>query len=108
MNHMKMLCDRSETSDGDFSGHALMVSCPPSQHLIDHSDREHSQQATGPVFHADLLSLLDVSNRLPLDGEIAPIMAWFMLTQDEKFEYLEPLDFERIKEILMTKAKCYG
>lgn len=56
----------------------------------------------------DLMKLLDLSNRLPLDGEITPIMAWAKIIQDDNFKALSKEDIEVIKTELLAKVRCYG
>lgn len=56
----------------------------------------------------DLMKLLDLSNRLPLDGEITPIMAWAKILQDECFRDLSKEDIELVKKELLAKVRCYG
>jgi hypothetical protein len=56
----------------------------------------------------DLMKLLDLSNRLPLDGEITPIMAWAKILQDERFLELSKEDIEMVKVDLLAKVRCYG
>ena len=56
----------------------------------------------------DLMKLLDLSNRLPLDGEITPIMAWAKIIQHENFGSLSKEDIELMKEELLAKVRCYG
>ena len=56
----------------------------------------------------DLLKLLDLSNRLPLDGEITPIMAWAKILQDENLGSLSKESIELIKNELLPKVRCYG
>jgi len=54
------------------------------------------------------MKLLDLSQRLPLDGEITPIMAWTMIRGDARFGKLGKGDFEALKEALKPKVRCYG
>jgi hypothetical protein len=56
----------------------------------------------------DLMKLLDLSNRLPLDGEITPIMAWAKIIQDASFQSLTKDEIEVIKTELLAKVRCYG
>ena len=102
-----MLCVKSQTSEGDISGHALMTTCPPQSHLIERPDVEYPHQA--PDMQAgDLLKLLDLSNRLPLDGEVTPVMAWAAILKHEDCGYLHAPDFAYIKNELLGKVRCYG
>ena len=56
----------------------------------------------------DLMKLLDLSNRLPLDGEITPIMAWTIVRGHAKVAELTKADIEAIRTDLLAKVRCYG
>lgn len=107
MDHMQMLCVRSQDSEADISGHALMATCPPESHLVERPEVQYPHKM--PDMQAgDLMKLLDLSNRLPLDGEITPVMAWAAILRDERFPMLAEKDFKLIKEDLLAKVRCYG
>jgi hypothetical protein len=54
------------------------------------------------------MKLLDLSARLPLDGEITPIMAWAMILRDENFRALNADELAALKGELLPKVRCYG
>ncbi|KAH6854639.1 hypothetical protein B0I37DRAFT_35690 [Chaetomium sp. MPI-CAGE-AT-0009] len=56
----------------------------------------------------DLTTLLDLSKRLNLDGEITPVMAWGMVLAHPRLAELRPEDFARLAEELGGKVRCYG
>ena len=56
----------------------------------------------------DLTTLLDLSKRLDLDGEITPVMAWGMILGHPRLTELTHKDFEKITEDLKGKVRCYG
>jgi len=108
MDHMQFLMVRStDSEEAEISGHALMATCPPQSHINDHPEEKypHKMPDIGP---ADLVRLLDLSNRLPLDGEITPIMAWASIRQHPRAQELTPKDFATMKEELKGKIRCYG
>ncbi|KAF4980955.1 hypothetical protein FZEAL_3150 [Fusarium zealandicum] len=118
MAHIQYMVERAAEADGEPCGHALMASCPPdpspdsrpgcpfgSSHVP--LDGEPNQK-TWEVPRADLATLLDLSKRLDLDGEVTPIMAWGMLTSHPKALELEAEDFRRLSEELVRKVRCYG
>lgn len=107
MDHMQMLCVKSQESEADISGHALMATCPPESHLAEHPEIQYPHQMPD-MQPSDLLKLLDLSNRLPLEGEITPVMAWAFLIKDVRFGQLSQVDFRTIKEDLLSKVRCYG
>ncbi|KAH7399371.1 hypothetical protein BKA66DRAFT_407147 [Pyrenochaeta sp. MPI-SDFR-AT-0127] len=107
MDHMQFLMVRAHDADETISGHALMATAPPDEHIANCPQEKYPHQMPD-VKMPDLMKLLDLSNRLPLDGEITPIMAWAKILQDEKFRDLTKEDIELIKGELLAKVRCYG
>lgn len=107
MDHMQFLMVRAHDAEETVSGHALMATCPPESHIANNPDDKYPHQMPD-VAMPDLLKLLDLSNRLPLDGEITPIMAWAMILQDQRFKELTAVDVSSIKGELLAKVRCYG
>jgi hypothetical protein len=107
MDHMQFLMVRSQDSDGEISGHALMATCPPATHIEDHPEEKYPHKMPA-LETADLAKLLDLSSRLPLDGEITPIMAWAAIRSHPRCEDLNKADLEIIKKELVQKIRCYG
>ncbi|KAG7137206.1 hypothetical protein HYQ45_005357 [Verticillium longisporum] len=101
MNHMPWLLERSSEMGGEPCGHALMASCPPEPFPeltpdipfgYAHVNGDlNSGQRTWELSKADLGTLLALSKRLNLDGEITPAE-----------------DFAKLTEELSTKIRCYG
>jgi len=105
---MQMLCVRSQDSEEDVSGHALMATCPPVCHIVQHPETQYPHKLPD-LPSVDLVRLLELSSQLPLiDNEITPVMAWKALTRDERFYTLMPHDVEDIKHELVQKIRCYG
>ncbi|KAK3397580.1 hypothetical protein B0T20DRAFT_412697 [Sordaria brevicollis] len=67
-----------------------------------------SGQRTWELSKADLATLLDLSKRLDLDGEITPVMAWGMVLAHPRLAELQLDDFARLTEELGRKVRCYG
>ena len=108
MDHMQFLMVRAhDAEDETVSGHALMASCPPEHHIATNPQESYPHQMPD-IAMPDLMKLLDLSNRLPLDGEITPIMAWAMILQDQRLGELSKSDFEGMKANLLAKVRCYG
>ncbi|KAF1840022.1 uncharacterized protein K460DRAFT_381517 [Cucurbitaria berberidis CBS 394.84] len=107
MDHMQYLMVRAHDADETISGHALMATAPPDAHIAN-CPQEHYPHQMPDVKMPDLMKLLDLSNRLPLDGEITPIMAWAKILKDEKFRELSKEDLGLIKGELLAKVRCYG
>ncbi|QPG99251.1 hypothetical protein C2857_001309 [Epichloe festucae Fl1] len=96
MQHLPFLTTRSE--GGDPCGHALMKTFPPApfsklssqtpfghSHTRDYGDKTNPGQGTWEISIADLSTLLDLSHKLDLDGEITPVMAWGMILNHPRF-----------------------
>ena len=122
MDHMQFLCVRSDESlqnsppinddqhlEGDvhISGHALMATCPPPSHITNHPKDPYGHKMPN-LGVPDLMKLLDLSNRLPLDGEITPIMAWTIVRGHARVAELTQKDIEAIRTDLLAKVRCYG
>ncbi|KAG6039792.1 hypothetical protein E4U41_002139 [Claviceps citrina] len=119
MQHLPFLTTRSE--GGHPCGHALMASCPPAPfdkltphvpfgpgHTCDHGDGTNPGQGTWEISKADLSTLLDLSKKLDLDGEITPVMAWGMIVNHPRFADFQAEDFAKIAAELGRKVRCYG
>jgi hypothetical protein len=98
---------RANDADENISGHALMATAPPEAHIVNCPEEKYPHQMPD-VKMPDLMKLLDLSNRLPLDGEITPIMAWAKIIQNENFGELLAEDIGLIKGELLAKVRCYG
>jgi len=107
MDHMQFLMVAAHDADEQVSGHALMASAPPESHIANHPHEKYPHQMPD-IAMPDLLKLLDLSNRLPLDGEITPIMAWAMILQDQRFHELTADEIAIMKGDLLAKVRCYG
>ena len=79
---------------GSMNGHTLMVSSGNVQ------DRE--------ILKENLRNLLDLSLKLPLEGEITPIMAWVLIASNARFHELTRADFTALGIELKRKTRCYG
>ena len=108
MDHMQYLMVRSATAaEAEISGHALMATCPPTSHIEAHPEETYPHKMPD-LGMGDLMTLLDLSNRLPLDGEITPVMAWAGIRSHPRFWELNVGDFNGLKEDLKAKVRCYG
>lgn len=119
MDHMPWLLERSTDHGGaEPCGHALMASCPPEPFPnltadIPFSSNSNSSSGglangTWELSKGDLATLLDLSKRLDLDGEITPVMAWGMVLAHPRLGELRGGDFARLCEELGRKVRCYG
>lgn len=136
MDHLPWLLERNSQVGGfEPCGHALMASCPPEPFPdltpdipfgyanVTVNDSHHHGSGDGPktaataaetgqrtweLSKADLATLLDLSGRLNLDGEITPVMAWGMVLAHPRFDELTKEDFDWLAEELGRKVRCYG
>ncbi|KOS20852.1 hypothetical protein ESCO_004270 [Escovopsis weberi] len=120
MAHLPFLLDRTKDANEGVCGHVLMASCPsvPFDDLTPDVPFKNGQghdaagqcpaQGTWEISKADLATLLDLSSRLDLDGEITPVMAWGMVLSHPRAAELLPADFEKLAEDLLSKVRCYG
>jgi hypothetical protein len=63
---------------------------------------------TWELSKSDLATLLDLSQKLNLDGEITPVMAWGMVLAHPRLGELNERDFVKLTEELSSKVRCYG
>jgi len=119
MDHMPWLLERGAETGGEACGHALMASCPPEPFPeltpdipfgyanVKGGDRDTGQR-TWELSKGDLATLLALSSKLNLDGEITPVMAWGKVLGHPRLSELSPSDFRKLSEDLVTKIRCYG
>lgn len=118
MDHMPWLLERSSETGGEACGHALMATCPPEPFHELGSDIPFGQArgqpqapARGPTWElskGDLATLLDLSKKLDLDGEITPVMAWCIILGHPRLSELRVEDFRKLIDDLKGKVRCYG
>lgn len=123
MEHLGFLVERSAGAGeegGPPSGHAMMASCPPEPFPKLTPKTPFGQangkgdgkcaggQRTWDLNKGDLTTLLDLSKRLDLDGEITPVMAWGMVLAHPRLGEMRPEDFVRMADELRGKVRCYG
>ncbi|KAI1757262.1 hypothetical protein F4782DRAFT_482033 [Xylaria castorea] len=128
MDHLPWLLEKGSDSPGEPCGHALMASCPPEPFAelnseipfgnahgatVDgaESKAKNAEQRllkTWELSKGDLTTLLDLSKRLDLDGEITPVMAWGTILGHPRLTELTRKDFEKITDDLKGKVRCYG
>ena len=106
-DHAQMMCVRSDQSNTEVSGHAMMMSCPPPDHVRDHPTVTYPHQA--PDLPAvDLMKLYDLSTKLPLGGEITPVQALQLIRCHERYGELTAADYDTLQRALQEKSRCYG
>ncbi|EPE02482.1 bzip-type transcription factor [Ophiostoma piceae UAMH 11346] len=135
MEHMPWILEHSAETGSDMCGHALMASCPPrpffdlpadvpfgfknieasivpgagaGREPVTFAPGTAPSQRTWELSKADLNTLLALSAKLDLDGEITPVMAWGMILAHPRLGQLTLQDFSKLTEELIGKVRCYG
>ncbi|KAH6660002.1 hypothetical protein BKA67DRAFT_546469 [Truncatella angustata] len=119
MDHMPWLVERASEAGGEPCGHALMATCPPEPFSglsndvpfgYNHAQPEQNRsgQRTWELTKGDLSTLLDLSKKLDLDGEITPVMAWGLILNHPRLAELRVEDYHRLADELGGKVRCYG
>jgi hypothetical protein len=94
--------------EAQFSGHALMASCPPPNRLVAGPGEEPYPHQTYDLPHADLEKLLDLSRQLVAEGQLTPIEALAQLRSHNRYRSLTREDIRGMIEDLNRKVRCYG
>ncbi|XXG93986.1 hypothetical protein Hte_000237 [Hypoxylon texense] len=81
-------------------------SAAPKCEPVPPSNNHH--RGTWELSKADLATLLDLSKKLDLDGEITPVMAWGMILAHPRLGELKREDLEKLIDDLKGKVRCYG
>jgi hypothetical protein len=85
MEHMNLLTNNSiNNPEGDFHGHALMLSCPPESYHLQNPGGTWDPPKHQDLQAADLSVLFHLSNRLQLEGEMTPIAYVLILLEREE------------------------
>lgn len=84
-----------------------MATCPPQQHLQHRAEVQYPHKM--PDLDPEGLSkLFDLSSRLPLQGEITPVMALTAVMRHDYAYMLSEADINTIRDTLLPKVRCYG
>jgi hypothetical protein len=95
-----------------------MASCPPDSFTQLNSQIPFGNQHSTPgaekvaqtweLSKGNLSTLLHLSERLDLDGEITPVMAWGIISNHPRLAELRAEDLQKVTEELKGKVRCYG
>lgn len=108
-DHQQMMCVRADQSDDLISGHALMMSMPPPEHVRKYPDSVFPHKAGFDV-PANILMKVHISSmHLPIQGgELAPIQALGVVRNHERYRELNEADFAWLTQKLAPSVRCYG
>jgi len=109
MSHQQYMVNKSLGDEDWCSGHALMATSPPIDHVREHGmDKQYPHQLP-ELPKPDLIKMLNLCTNLPgLSDEVTPVMAWAFLLSHPRCVELTESDFEAIKKDLKTRVTCYG
>lgn len=78
--------------------------------LHEHPAPPGSRSSPGPTWQvsaAGIERLLELSDTLPLDGELTPVQAWSHIRRHPHYESLGLERLEGLKQELLGHIKCY-
>jgi hypothetical protein len=114
MEHAQYLVDKS-MHDAEWiaghavSGHALMATAVPIDHVREHGLEVKYGHQLPDLPKPDLSRMLNLCAKLPgLSREVTPVMAWSFILQHPRAVELTEGDLELIKVDLKDKVACYG
>lgn len=110
---------RNPSISRNFSRNHAVASPPAMERagVAAHNPNSTSMDVDGPtggpprtweLSKSDLATLLDLSQKLNLDGEITPVMAWGMVLAHPRLGEMNQKDFVKLTEELGSKVRCYG
>lgn len=114
----RSLNSADEPDEAQYSGHALMATCPPPNHISSVPARQGGLEPTYPhqvpqIPAANLNTLLNLSNRIKAEGlveggQVTPIMALQSLRTHHRYYSLNRNDVVGMIETIKNKVRCYG
>jgi hypothetical protein len=105
---MPILISKAIENEDDFTGHALMATYPSHAYFQDPPPVEIIVPPKPSLTRNELAVLLEASQKLDLDGEVTPVMAWSMILSHPRFFELDILDFKMLTDDLSRKTGCQG
>jgi len=109
MDHKQFLVHRSWKDENEISGHALMATVPPVEHVMEHGMDVPYPHKMPELPKPDLVRMLNICAALPgLNDEVTPVMAWAAILAHPRCEDMNLHDFEAVKTDLKAKVRCYG
>jgi len=109
MDHKQFLVHRSWKDENEISGHALMATVPPVEHVMEHGMDEVYPHKMPELPKPDLVRMFNICAALPgLNDEVTPVMAWATILSHPRCEEMGKDDFDVVKTDLKAKVRCYG
>lgn len=71
-------------------------------------DQGQDRNASWNLPESGVERLLELSGRLPLDGEVTPVQMWNHIRRHPQFAHFKAEDLETLKIALTQHVKCYG
>ena len=97
--------ERLVKEGADISGHALMITAPSMNDLVKYPGN-YNELPNMPA--VDLNVLLANSTQFNRAGEVTPVMAVQMISNDERYSLLTLRDFQNLQAKLKARSRCYG
>lgn len=116
-DHATFMVQRAvNQNSSELSGHALMMTCPSHNTIVNSLDNKGMPVDKDARFahempnlpNADLNAMMIASSNLDLNGEVTPVMALKMIRDDKRYPMMTLAHFESLKEKLKTRSRCYG
>jgi hypothetical protein len=109
MKHTQYMVNKSLSDEDWCSGHALMATATPIEHVKEHGMAKPYPHKVPDLPKPDLVKMLNLCYNLPgLNEEITPVMAWAEILNHPRCTELTKEDFEELKNDLKPKVACYG
>lgn len=97
-----------QESHNTATGHALTVSATLLHQRPRNSSYSFGSQSDWQVSATGIERLLQLSGNIPLDGEATPVQVWDFIRRHPKFEDLQAMRLEQLKDTLSKHLTCHG
>ncbi|KAK2745269.1 hypothetical protein FQN57_003964 [Myotisia sp. PD_48] len=88
----------------EFSGHALSIQAP----LLVGTSPVLQNNTKWDIPASEVERLFELAGALNLDGEVTPVQAWRKISEDHRFQQLDPPSLQRMSDELVKNIKCFG
>jgi len=105
--HAQFMTDKSNQDEDWCSGHGLLVTAVPHDHVKEYGMEEMYPHQLPDIPKPDLAKMLNLSQSLPgLTEEITPIMAWATILRHPRSKELTEDDISALGKELKPKMAC--
>jgi hypothetical protein len=64
--------------------------------------------STWQIPAAGIERLLELSDTIPLEGELTPVQAWNVIRKHQHYNDMDFYRMEALKQALLAHVRCYG